>query len=317
MDKALVLQLVQGVWPPLVVGLVVWAFAWLGRIGRAERAHATVKRNRDEPYWVAPVLLGVASVVMHAVLFGGWKLAPVSAGDWRPHIALAAMVLGLIGAVLRPRAGRRWLARVVLLLGVGFVGSIGRVAYLWKGEDFRTEAAWSIPGAVVWLGLFAIITCGVWWCLERVTERTRGVSGPGVMCAWTLGASQVFAIGLSDLQPAQTCTVLAAALGAAIPVALWRPRLTLAFGGATVPVVVTAAVLLQSMLWGVGTTGEKWTYVALLALAAILPLGADFGPLARLPDAKRTMARAVLAALGVGLCVGVAVILRPPPLPGE
>lgn len=320
MDMGPVLKVVEAAWPPVVAGLVVWPLAWLSRIGRADRAHAPVKRDRAEPYWVAPVLLGLAAVVMHWILFHSIVGFPTSAADWRPHIAFIAMIVGMLGALTRARGGTRWVVRIAAIALAGHLGVIARVRHLWAGEAGLSANSWGVVEAVAWLGLFVLVTCAAWWCLERTTDRTRGVSGPAVLCAWCFAASQVLSVGLSNLKGSLGCVVLAGALAAAIPIALWRPRLTLAFGGATVPVIVCAAAIFQGMVWAESSGpdaisgGVKALYVLLLLLAAVLPLAADIGPLARMPDGRRTFAKIALAAFGAMLCAGVSFMLRPPPL---
>ena len=86
------------------------------------------------------------------------------------------------------------------------------------------------------------------------------------------------------------------------------------------PLIVCASVLWQGMVLAQSTGpdaisgGVKVLYALLLLLAAALPLAADVGPLARLPEGRRTLAKIALAGFGAMLCAGASFMLRPPPL---
>jgi hypothetical protein len=128
---------------------------------------------------------------------------------------------------------------------------------------------------------------------------------------YATGMSQVLALAFYSLKLAQMPTVMAAVAGAAMVVALIRPRFTLAFGGVHVILLISNAALLRGVLFpGDAILPRVLPWVLLASpLFAVL---ADFIPLRGWSGGwKLVVVRSVLALIPVAAAIGVAVSLRP------
>lgn len=295
-------MLALGVLPPaLLTGVVLLASWWRLRLpdDQAQR-HAlnppTVDTTRAERLWLAPLVMGVAYLGVHAALLGGIR-PPRSAADWMPLIALAAVVLGLTARSIRLHIAARWTLRAAVVAAAG-------VAVAWNklrnGPD--TETLLTLAG-------YTAHTLAAWWALERLAHSSRGPAPVIVAMLYATAASQVIALAYFSLRIAQMPTAMAACLGAAAVVAFIRPRFTLAFGGVHAPVLISQAALLQALLF----TSERenlFVHPPVLLLTAVLPVLAGLLPL---PPRRKAIATIAAALVGTGLTIGLAAALRPPP----
>jgi hypothetical protein len=238
MDPFIVRQLALGVIPPLVVSLVVFAVLWRrsnARLG-IDLPDVPTRERPGAAVWVTPLFLGLLSIVMHGVLFGGYNLPPKAGLDWMPLVALVGTVLGVLSLGVKLPAIGRWVLRL------GLVGGAG-VALTWN-----FLGRWDAAESVAWIGGFTLATLLTWWGAERAADAKRGMSMPLAMSIWLGASAQIMVMGLSGLATSQAAGVLATAMIALAVVAFFRPFATLAFGGVHVPVVVGMSLLLVAVL---------------------------------------------------------------------
>jgi hypothetical protein len=303
MDPALINKLLMVALPSLAAGVVVFAPLWwrLNQRGAAldPIRSITPDSTAGEPLWATPLVLGLLTAVMTQVIRERVSLVPHAGADWLLWVAVATGVLGGAAKLVRVGAGPRWLVRVALMLAVGWV--VLRQPIL---NRFTTGQS------ALWLGGFVVWTGVALWALERVAHRARGPAGPAVMAIFAGAASQLLVLGYASLSLGQVPSVLAAALVGIAAVAVWRPRLSLAFGGAEVPVVVCAASLLLGLFAASIDTGatKPFLWAGLLLLCPLAALLADVPPLARWTGPawgwKRLVLRVALAATPAGAAVG-------------
>jgi len=256
------------------------------------------RRRGDDPHegplWLAPVVVLIAYVGVHAALLGG-LVAPRVAADWMPAVALAAAGLGLVAWRWRGPRAVLWGLRALVVLGVGVACTSGKIRH-----------GWAIDRAAPVLGAFTAHTLASWWAFERLAARARGAEAPGVLMLYALACGQVVALAYYSLKVAQMPTAVAACMGAAAVVGIIRPRLSLARGGVDAPVLVTQAALFQGFLY---SSGEGGAWYAPLLLGA--PLAALLAGRLPLRGPKGTAARVVAAAVVAGVAIGLAIALRP------
>ncbi len=301
MDPALQKTLALGVLPPAVFTGVVLLLAWWWRRmpetaeARAAMVPPTATNTRGERLWLTPLVFAVAYLPVHHFLLGGIK-TPTAAADWMPFVALLAGVLGALAVVARMPVAIRWIWRALICAAIAAAVSSGKI-----------RNGWPIAEAAPTLAAFVLHTLLAWWAFERVTDRTRGPEGPIVLMIYAVGVSQVLALAFYSLRLAQMPTAMAAVAGAAMVVALIRPRFTLALGGAHVVLLVSNAGLLQGVLFPGDAILPRVLPWILLA-SPLLAAAADLVPL---KGWKLVLLRAVLALIPVGVAIGLAVALRP------
>lgn len=278
-------DLVFGVLVPAVIAGLVLLASW-GARSSAPGSAPSPARGRTS----GALALGLATLAGYAYLFGP-PVAPeegrvLAARDWIPWVV--ALGVALYALALVPRAGGAiaLAAPPALLLLLAWLSL--------RSQLGRTLSAVELAAVVAGLTL-------AWASIEALARRVRGASVPAVL--WVV----VSAASLAALQQhlaslAQLAGALAGGLGAAVVLAWWNPRLSLAGGGVAVALVVLAALLVNAV-----------HYATLPPLAAELVLLALLTPwLAHLPwfDAlgpkAKVLARAGLAALPAGAAVAVA-----------
>ena len=278
-----------------------------------------------------PIQTGLTGVLLPAVLSGlllavGWRVWKRDAegvdGRWSGSLALAAAFLatylaiagapsGILPGSDRTPTGLDWLfvlaagAAVLFAhpdpvlwrrLGVRLAVS-GLTVWLVLKNAFANQLAGD--AAIAWfLGLAALLLI-VWTAADLRARRRSGASSPLVW--WATAATLAGVAGLSgSLKLAQLSGAVAAALGAAVVLAWWRPRLSLAGGG-----VALASIL----LFGLGLNAHFFSYttgldVLLIAVAPLAPFLRVLPFLNRLEGKKRTLVELALA--GIPLAVALA-----------
>ncbi len=301
MDPALQKTLALGVLPPAVfTGVVLLSAWWRRRMPEAAEARAALippdaTNTRGERLWLTPLVFAVAYLPVHHFLLGGIK-APNAAADWMPYVALLAGVLGALAVVGRMPLVVRWIWRALVCAAVAGAIASGKV-----------RNGWPMAEAIPTLAAFVLHTLAAWWAFERVTDRTRGPGGPIVLMIYAVGVSQVLALAFYSLRLAQMPTAMAAVAGAAMVVALIRPRFTLALGGVHVVLLISNAALLQGVLFPGDAILPRVLPWILLA-SPLLAAGADLVPL---KGWKLVVLRSALALVPVAVAIGLAAALRP------
>lgn len=302
MDPALQKSLTLGVLPPAIFTGIVLLLAWWWR-RMPESAEARVAllppstmNTRGERLWLSPLVFAVAYLPVHHFLLGGFKFSLVAAADWMPYVALLAGVLGALATLARMPVAIRWIWRAVICAAIAGAIASGKI-----------RNGWPMVEAVPTLAAFVLHTLAAWWLFERVTDRTRGPSGPIVLMIYATGVSQILALAFYSLRLAQMPTAMAAVAGAAMVVALIRPRFTLALGGVHVILLVSNAALLQGVLFPGDAILPRVLPWILLA-SPLLAASADLLPL---KGWKLVVVRSVLAIIPVAVAIGLAAALRP------
>jgi hypothetical protein len=310
MDPALQKTIALGVLPPaLLTGIVLLVSWWWKRLPAAQADRGalvppTFANTKGERLWLAPLVFAICYVGVHHFLLGGVRLVPTAAADWMPWVAALAGTLGMLARVARMPTIVRWIWRALVA---------GVIAYALA----RTKLArgWESSEAALTMGGFVLHTLLAWWLLERVADRTRGVSGPIVLMLYATGASQLLALAYYSLRLAQMPTVMAAVMGAAMVVAMLRPRFTLASGGVHVVLLVSNAAFFSAVLFPGNAILPRvfpWILLASPLLAAAVDLIPEGGPrLTWLSGWKRTLLRVALAFIPVAIAISLVLLLRP------
>lgn len=312
MDPFLVRQLALGIIPPLVVSLIVFAVLWRRSNARLG-IDLPIVPTRERPgaaVWVTPLFLGLLSIVMHGVLFGGYNVPPKAGLDWMPLIALAGMVLGVLSLRMKLPGAARWVLRLLVVGGAGTV-----LTWNFLGR-------WSAIEGTAWIGGFTVLTLITWWAAERAADSRRGPAEPLAMSMWLGASAQIMVMGLSGLTTSQAAGVLATALLVLTAVALFKPFATLAFGGVHVPVLVGMSLLLVAVLpkatpRALAEPDAVWTlllYAGSVAVAWPMSMLAEvIGPRRWQRTWKGSALRVAMLMLPLAVALGVAASRFTPP----
>lgn len=280
-------QSVQALLPALTVGVV-------GCVGLAAGTRAEHRPGGAPPHaWIAPLTLGLAVLASHPFIHGGVRAPWSSAEQMIPLGAICATIMGVLAVRVRFDAPVRWAVRgavLALLLAVAL------------------RRVWSRAGLVesaMEIGVCVALSLVAWCAIERVTDRTRGVSGPGVVMTCALSAAGMCVLtGSHSL--ALSCASIAAACAPLGALALARPGVTIALGGAHVPALVIPLALMLHLTLG-AEPAHTARVSALLALAApIAASAADWPCVCERMGAARTALRIVMAMLVGALAVAAA-----------
>lgn len=266
--------------PALCAGLVL-GLGW--KVWRGREAQV------DGRWSSAPALaLGYCAAALWlsgppASFLPGAERAPASL-DW-----LFWLVIG--GALLFPfeqRVGRwRDLARVAF--------AVFAIELVLKSQF---QGRWEGLSAVAWLVGLALIYNVLWAALVWLAARRAGASAP--LVAWlTASALAVLAALSGSAKLGQLAAALAAGLGAATLLAWWRPRLSLAGGGAG---------MVALLLFGLGANAHVYSYtlavdVLLVASAPLCACLAELPHLRRSKGWARTLMALGLAALPIAIAL--------------
>ena len=280
---------------PLVAGVVVFLVAGVkGKDAGAATAErdSVVGGTGMKRSWVAPLVMMVACVAVHAWFFRPMELRPAQSTDWFPYIAVAAGLLGMFEGLRATPGAVRTIVRLLLFVGVGYACARSKIA----------NGAWSSGDAAAWIGGFGAVGVLTMFAVERTTLRRAGVAGassPLVMCG---GAAGLLVAAMASLNLAQEVAPIAAILGGFCVAALVRRAIVLGPGAAHVPVYVTGAAVFQGILYGGSYSLPGWLAWVCAACVAISPwfaMMADAGAIGRLTGWKQAAARITLAAIPI------------------
>ncbi len=278
----------SGLLAALTAGVAGFGLVWWRKRGPAEGEHPPGTPAAHDPTWAAPALLMLVFITLSAAMLGAAPLRPRSAADWLPWAALVAGLLGVTADSVRIRAPLKWGVRWCMLAVVFTLVAANAIRNSWPWW----ETLLCVPGA-------ASVTLASWASLARVTNHTRGPRGP-ILALGTCAAAGAALVLTGDLKLALGTWYVAAALGGALLVSWLRPRLTLARGGAHVPVVIAGASLFIGIAFG-----ECQGWHAALVMAIPMTGGAAE---AWLPAGLRGWKR-TLAVAAAGAAPGLAVVV--------
>lgn len=255
----------KGVLLPGALSLILLAAGWAG-VRMAEQA-------RGRAFWGA-LAIPIAFAVAYWLTLGWPNFPPVDTTKWLPYAALTGMLLGLLAA---PKKAPWWLTALLRLaasVALPLLLLQPTIKYTWHGSGW------------IWITAIALALFVLWTITDAAAQRLQGTPMP-----LALGAAAGL-LGLCLLLShsgmlTQTAGMLAAAVGAAFIVALWKPHLSLAFGAIPAYILVYAGLIL---------CGHFFAYLpakhaVLLALAPAVPILAVAIP------AKHRTARAIVALL--------------------
>jgi hypothetical protein len=272
-------QLLPGV---LAAVLLSGVFAIIGRLWRANN-------------WADAVALGIGYAGGHAMTAGWPTFPPSEATQWLPFFALAAMLLGVLDALLRPAGSLR------ALIWIFFCAGLLR---LFLKPKF--QYGWSLPEGVLWIAGLAVGMLVLASSLDAAVRRDTSISSPLILTIVACGTGVALMLSGSMLL-GQLAMVLAAALGAIVAVALLLPKAVEGRG------VVPVAVALLASLWLSG-----YFYSDLPLASALLLAAASFPALVlislseKIPSWKGLLLRAGIVSIPVAISVFLAFRASPP-----
>lgn len=290
-DGTLLKVAVSALVPGTVVGILL-LLAWWNTRGRAGvETSTTLVERTGEPFWVLPTAALFIAPILFIYISEAKAFPPVGAVNWLPLVAIAAGFAGLAMSAIR----------LPHLLKSALLASLLIASGLATSRVFITNT-WSTPTTIATLISFVVIGFAMVASMERVLSRTRGFAGPAVLTIVLGGASQIFVLGFNGLLLALSVATLASMAGAAAAVALLRPRFSLAYGGAFLPLIVLATATLIAFISsppGVSDSpaSRRWIFAAAIVASAVLPAFVTLRPLSNLSGWKRTLVLLTLAGL--------------------
>jgi len=253
------------------------------------------RRKNPSPrgHWGGAVAFGLAYFSGHVALVGWPEFPPTSAETWQAWLALSLAVAGV--------AQRWWGPTMFVSFPVAFL-AYAAVTYALLLNFIRNS--WDPTVSALWVAGLAAASTIVFQLTDRIAAKRPGASVPlGLWALCTLAAG-TFVVA-SSAKLGQLSGALAAGCGAAVVLAWWCSKLSLAGGGVFVFLPLYNGLVLQAYFFGYPGLG-LWSAL-LLALA---PLGLLVGEQRRFVYAKpwiavlvRTGAVAVPAAIALGLAI--------------
>jgi hypothetical protein len=104
------------------------------------------------------------------------------------------------------------------------------------------QNSWKAEFAVLAISGSVIVAMAMWFLIERTSERHPTALPPLILMLTATGLSVYISLS-NSLDMALRVGAIAATLGPIFVVALWRPRISLARGGAMAFVVLTAGLV--------------------------------------------------------------------------
>ena len=278
----------QGVLVPAVVCGFVLLVTWRTR-----------NAKNMGPAWASALAIGLAYLVGHAASLGEIPGFPPKVSTHSFFYAVAAAtVLGLFEGLGRGNAISRLFLRLVMGVFLPWMLLQNLVAR-WERED-----------ALIHLGSMAVLFVAVWTASERWAARRPGATLP--LSLWAVATATSISVMLTGSAIyAQFGGTLAGALGAALVMSWWNPRISLAGGGAGIATAIVFGICVA------GVYLSELPREAALCLVGAPVVGYLFD---RGPGEKWAGRKAVLWRLGwtcVPLAVAVFLAWRAAPEPYE
>ncbi|HKE01255.1 MAG TPA: hypothetical protein VKE69_09615, partial [Planctomycetota bacterium] len=195
--------------------------------------------------FLAAAAVALAFAAAFVEIVGRPSFPPKESTHWLPWVAAAAVAAALLEP--SPLLGKAVRAIACVAVPVVFLS--------------RLPGSWTEPTRVVWAAALVGGTAVVWLSLDGLARA----AAPSAMLAatWIVAAASAVAIGLSGSAVlGQLAGAVAAALGAALVLCVWKPA------SAVAPGVVPAVALLLPALWICGRFFAELPLSAMACLAA-------------------------------------------------
>jgi hypothetical protein len=212
------------------------------------------------------------------------------------YFAIAFGVLGFFEGLLRPPM---WLAALLLMV-------------LWR-LMVRAIIAPQVPrlipqfNAEAWIDA-ATAAALLWWlAMQQLARSAPGATTPIVLAILCAGWAVVL-VTWHIIRSGELAGTLAVMCAAAAVVSIWRPRITLATGGASVVVLVLLCVIVHAYFYTDDTFSlRQQVGTAVLLASPLLALAGDLPGIRGARPGWRLAARLVPLILAVGLVAGLSV----------
>ena len=272
-------QLLPGV---LVAVLISGVFAIAGRLWRTNN-------------WADALALAIGYAGGHAMT-AGWPAFPApEATQWLPYFALAAMLLGVLDALLRPAGSLRALIWILCCMGL-----------LRLLLSAKFQYGWSLPEGVLWIAGLAAGMLVLASSLDAAVRRDTSISSPLILTILACGTGVALMLSGSMLL-GQLAMVLAAALGAILAAAFLLPKAVEGRG------VVPVAVALLASLWLSGCFySDLPSASALLLAVSPFPALLLISLSEKVPSWRDVLLRAGVVIIPVAISVFLAFRASPP-----
>ena len=229
--------------------------------------------------------------------FKAYHFPPTSLKDWLPHVAVFALLLGLLESLWLKNLWIRWITRLIaleLLLWQLLKG-------FFKVNPFFPDRHWKVDDALINFGITTLVIAVFWLLLDILVKRYSQLENsreqailPTALVIILSGSAISIILGHS-LASGQLNGSFTATLGA-IMLLSWL------FAGwglssTTTPIIA----LLQGMFWVGGYFFADLPYISAILLA--LALSTLLIPLTKLRLWQRTILQTILVSLPVALAV--------------
>jgi hypothetical protein len=279
---------------PLVLGVLLPALV----SGVVSVLALTVAARRDvrraiAGSWGAALAMGAGYVVGHAALFGWPPHPPREPVQWLVYLALAAIILGVLEALVRAPLPVRWGMRLAL------AGTT-----VWLILRPIVVGHWTPAETAMTVGGITLALLAVWFAVDAQAARVTNWSLPAGLLAVLALASLALAFS-GSAKLGQLGGVLTAAFGACImsgwllaPPSFWRGATALLFN-------VYGGLLIAHYFY---TDEVPLTSIILLAVAPAAGWIVELPPLRRLAAWQSAWLRVVAAV--APSAVALAIVLR-------
>jgi len=280
MDPQVVIGILKGLPLPILVAAVALLAGWW-KYGRKAAGGTEPHASASEiwPRWTAGLALAGAVIALYCVRIGTPDFPVRESVQWAPVAAVFALLVSILEPAGIARAKWRWALRGALIAGaVPFI--------LHK----RSQAGITAGEIAAWTAGFAVLATLAWYSMER-TSAIRGWQGPLVLLTG-VGLSSMTLVASGSVKLGEIAGGLAAALGVAVVLGIFLPRLSLAGAG------TTTVALVMATLWLIGVHYSELPrlLMALLMLSAPASLLANLRQVNRLGGWKGAALRVMLAA---------------------
>lgn len=281
--------LLRGLFAPALLTGVLLALAW----------RAWKPEEEARPGWAGAPAVGLGFLAGFAAVEGLGALP--AEGRTLSALDLIFWTVALLGVVLliESRVARQRRSHVLLSWALAGL-------FLLRVVSGSSEVTKLVGTALVlgWLPLA--------WCAECVASERDGAQSPLALWMSASGFAGVAALS-GSVKLGQLGGVLAAVLGATVVLSWWRPRFSLAGGGATLAAFALVALILDAHFFSYTTRADA----LLCALSLATPLAIRLPGLRRSSGARRTALVLLLAALPLAVALTrAALAFEPDPYAG-